>query len=197
MLLSGVVIVEAVDREESETGARGPVEVRVERVTHHVMPKDTPEPTQEERVVECTYETLGILVQRFHDHTEAIPVHRVQVIEGVQREQGRRIIGVESVVTTLTERIAVMERDNQRLRGTMHNTRSGASMANGEIEDLIARRREGMEEMEMEEIEEMEIEGMEEMEMKGMEEMKMEGMEEMKIEAMEKMEMEIEIRIMA
>ncbi|GKE86029.1 hypothetical protein Tco_1559771 [Tanacetum coccineum] len=41
------VVVEAVDREESETGARGPVEVRVERVTHHVMPEDTPEPAQE------------------------------------------------------------------------------------------------------------------------------------------------------
>ncbi|GKD92464.1 hypothetical protein Tco_1372301, partial [Tanacetum coccineum] len=34
------VVVEAVDREESETGARGPVEVRVKRVTHHVMPED-------------------------------------------------------------------------------------------------------------------------------------------------------------
>ncbi|GJV37942.1 putative reverse transcriptase domain-containing protein [Tanacetum coccineum] len=84
------VVVEAVDREESETGARGPVEVRVKRVTH----------------------------PRFHDHTEAISVHRVQVIEGVQREQGRRIVGVESAVTALTKRIAELERDNRRLRGT-------------------------------------------------------------------------------
>ncbi|GKF84504.1 hypothetical protein Tco_0249402, partial [Tanacetum coccineum] len=80
------VVVEAVDREESETSARGPVEVRVERVTHLVMPEDTPEPAQEERVVEYTYETLGSLVQRFHDHTEVIPLHCVQVIEGVQKE---------------------------------------------------------------------------------------------------------------
>ncbi|GJX30496.1 hypothetical protein Tco_0238575 [Tanacetum coccineum] len=111
------VVVEAVDREESETGTRGPVEVRVERVTHPVMPEDTPEPVQE-GAVEVTYETLGDLVQRFHDHTEAIPVHRIQVIEGVQREQGRRIVGVESAVTVLTERIAELERDNRRLRGT-------------------------------------------------------------------------------
>ncbi|GKE60143.1 hypothetical protein Tco_1510510 [Tanacetum coccineum] len=107
------VVVVAIDQEESETGARGPVEVRVERVTHLVMLEDIPEPAQE-GAVEVTYETLGDLVQRFHDHTEAIPVHRIQVIEGVQREQGHRIIRVESAVTALTE----LERDNKRLRGT-------------------------------------------------------------------------------
>ncbi|GJS40847.1 hypothetical protein Tco_0565890 [Tanacetum coccineum] len=111
------VVVEAVDRVESETGMRGPVEVRVERVTHPMMPDDIPEPAQE-GAVEVTHETLGDLVQRFHDHTEAIPVHRVQVIEGVQREQGRRIVEVESAVTTLTERIAELERDTRRLKGT-------------------------------------------------------------------------------
>ncbi|GKC89948.1 hypothetical protein Tco_1150597 [Tanacetum coccineum] len=58
------------------------------------------------------------LVERFHDHTEAILVHRIQVIEGVQREQGHRIVRVESAVTALTQRIAELERDNRRLRGT-------------------------------------------------------------------------------
>ncbi|GKF27207.1 hypothetical protein Tco_0083101, partial [Tanacetum coccineum] len=82
------VVVEAVDREESKTGARGPVQVKVERVTHHVMPEDIPELAQE------------------------------GAVEGVQREQGHRIVGVESAVTTLTERIAELERDNRRLRGT-------------------------------------------------------------------------------
>ncbi|GJT92124.1 hypothetical protein Tco_1080969 [Tanacetum coccineum] len=111
------VVVEAVDRKESETGARGPVEVRVDRVTHPVVADDIPEPAQE-GAVEVTYETLGDLVQRFHDHTEAISVYCIQVIEGVQREQGHRIIGVESAVTALTERIAELEKDNRRLRGT-------------------------------------------------------------------------------
>ncbi|GJY96465.1 hypothetical protein Tco_0513375 [Tanacetum coccineum] len=55
------VVVEAVDREEIETGARGPVEVRVDRVTHPVIADDTPEPAQEGAVV-VTYETLGDLV---------------------------------------------------------------------------------------------------------------------------------------
>nr|GEV03690.1 hypothetical protein [Tanacetum cinerariifolium] len=110
----------------------------------------------EERAATGTYETLGSLVQRFHDHTVAILVHRVQVIEGVQREQGRRIVRVESAVTALIERIPELERDNRRLRGTtsvegqrvdrlqrgmkMPNTRSGASMAHEEIEDLVTGR---------------------------------------------------------
>nr|GEV69812.1 hypothetical protein [Tanacetum cinerariifolium] len=66
---------------------------------------------------EVKYETLGDLVQRFHNHTQAIPIHRIQTTEGIQREQGRRIVRVESAVTALTERVAELERDNQRLRG--------------------------------------------------------------------------------
>ncbi|GJT74838.1 putative reverse transcriptase domain-containing protein [Tanacetum coccineum] len=52
---------------------------------------DTPEPAQE-GAVEVTYETLGDL--------------------------GSRIVGAESAVTILTERVAELERDNRRLRGT-------------------------------------------------------------------------------
>nr|GEW64934.1 reverse transcriptase domain-containing protein [Tanacetum cinerariifolium] len=115
--IDATVVVEAVDRDEIKTGVRGPVEVRVERITHHAMPEDIPEPAQE-GALEVTYETLGDLVKRFHDHTEAIPVHRVQVIEGVQREQGHRIVGVESAVTALTERVNELKRDNRRLKGT-------------------------------------------------------------------------------
>nr|GEY68754.1 hypothetical protein [Tanacetum cinerariifolium] len=81
------------------------------------MPDDIPEPVQE-GAAEVTYETLGYLVQRFHNHTQAILVHRIQTTEGVQREQGHRIVGVESAVTALTKRVAELERDNQRLRGT-------------------------------------------------------------------------------
>nr|GEU68605.1 hypothetical protein [Tanacetum cinerariifolium] len=69
----------------------GPRETRVERVTHPAMLEDISEPTQEGEV-EFTYETLGDL--------------------------GHRIVGVESVVTALTERVTELERDNRRLRGT-------------------------------------------------------------------------------
>ncbi|GKE12396.1 hypothetical protein Tco_1415947, partial [Tanacetum coccineum] len=128
------VIVETIDRDETETGMRGPVEVRVERVTHHVMPEDIPE-TAQEGAVEVTYETLGEEVQRF---------------------QGHKIVGVESAVIALTERVAELERDNRRLRGTMSvesqrvdrlqrsisrmkmpNTRSRASMTREEFEELV------------------------------------------------------------
>nr|GEW35928.1 putative reverse transcriptase domain-containing protein [Tanacetum cinerariifolium] len=111
-----------------ETVARD--EIRVERVTHYMMPEDTPKPAQEERAIECTYETLGSL--------------------------GRRIVGVESAVTALTERIAELERDNKKLRGTasvegqrvdrlhrgmkMPNIRSRASMSQDEVEELVTRR---------------------------------------------------------
>nr|GFC77185.1 hypothetical protein [Tanacetum cinerariifolium] len=69
----------------------GPRETRVKRVTHPAIPEDIPEPAQE---------------------------GAVEVIEGVQREQGHRIVGVESAITALTERVAELERDNRRLRGT-------------------------------------------------------------------------------
>nr|GFC34237.1 hypothetical protein [Tanacetum cinerariifolium] len=126
-----------------------PRETRDERVTHPAMPEDIPEPAQE-GAAEVTYETLGYLVQRFHDHTQVIPVHRIQTTEGIQREQGSRIVGVESTVTALTKRVTELERDNQRLRGTasietwhvtkMPNTQSRASMTHEEVEELIARR---------------------------------------------------------
>ncbi|GJR38347.1 putative reverse transcriptase domain-containing protein [Tanacetum coccineum] len=68
--IDGRVVVEAIDRDEKETGVRGPVEVRVERVTHPVMPEDILEPAQE-GVVEATYETLGDLVQRKMPNTRS------------------------------------------------------------------------------------------------------------------------------
>ncbi|GJR14227.1 putative reverse transcriptase domain-containing protein [Tanacetum coccineum] len=126
---------------EIDECVRGPVEVRVERVTHLVMPEDILEPAQE---------------------------GAVEVIEGVQKEQGHRIVGVKLIVTALTERVAKLERDNRRLRGTasvksqrvdrlqhgmshmqrelrqirrkMPNTRSGASMTHEEVEELVTRR---------------------------------------------------------
>nr|GEV80971.1 hypothetical protein [Tanacetum cinerariifolium] len=76
------VAVEAVDQEEIKTGVRGPIEVRVERITHPAMPEDIPEPAQEGAV------------------------------------EGHKIVRFESAVTALTERVAKLERDNKRLRGT-------------------------------------------------------------------------------
>ncbi|GJR70748.1 putative reverse transcriptase domain-containing protein [Tanacetum coccineum] len=165
------VVVEAIGRDETETGVRGLIKVKVERVTHPVMPEDIPEPAQEGAA-----------------------------IEEVQREQGHMIVGVESAVIALTETIAELERDNMRLRGTMSvesqrvdrlqrgmsrmqrelrqmrrlrfydrvrvgrleakmpNTRSGASMTHESLKELVTRREMEMEEMEIEGMEKTEIE---------------------------------------
>ncbi|GJS24266.1 reverse transcriptase domain-containing protein, partial [Tanacetum coccineum] len=69
-----------------------------------------------EGAVEVTYETLGDLVQRFHDHTVEIPVHRIQAIEGIQRDQGHRIVATGQQSADMLERIHELERDNRRLR---------------------------------------------------------------------------------
>nr|GFC47607.1 hypothetical protein [Tanacetum cinerariifolium] len=71
------VLVEVVDQDEVRTDMRGSVEVKVDGVTHLVIADDIPKPAQEEGAVEVTYETLGDLVERFHDHTVEILVHRV------------------------------------------------------------------------------------------------------------------------
>ncbi|GJV77904.1 hypothetical protein Tco_1509488 [Tanacetum coccineum] len=117
--------VEVDSRESSEPsrsrGTNVGVDDDIKRVDEsHSKPEIEPatqEAVQEERAAEGTYETLGSMVQRFHHNTVAIPVHRVQVIEGVQREHGRRIIRVESAVNALTKRIVELKRDNKRLRG--------------------------------------------------------------------------------
>nr|GFB91424.1 hypothetical protein [Tanacetum cinerariifolium] len=57
-----------------------------------------------------------------HVRADLIPspkrVRDIGYLADVEREQGLRIVRVESVVTALTERVAELERDNMRLRGT-------------------------------------------------------------------------------
>ncbi|GJR42844.1 hypothetical protein Tco_1310947 [Tanacetum coccineum] len=174
------VLVEAIDREEIEMGVRGPVEVRVNRVTHLVVADDIPKPAQE-GAVEVTYETLGDLVQRFRDHTKEIPVRRVQLERDNRILKDMMDVASQRVArSVLTKRVTELERDNRRLRGTIPNTRSGASRTREAVNEQSDRRmaealrvRDAIEEMEMEETE------MEEMEMEEME------MEEMKMEEME------------
>ncbi|GKG61935.1 hypothetical protein Tco_0623652, partial [Tanacetum coccineum] len=59
----------------------------------------------QEGAIEVTYETLGDFVQRFHDHTEEIPVRCVQVIKSVQRDQGYRIVATRQQSADMLERI--------------------------------------------------------------------------------------------
>ncbi|GKA89959.1 putative reverse transcriptase domain-containing protein [Tanacetum coccineum] len=66
--------------------------------------------------VEVTYEILGDLVQRFHDHTDEILVHRIQVIETAQRhlEAGQLMASGERV--GLADRIRRLGRENLKVR---------------------------------------------------------------------------------
>ncbi|GJR29909.1 putative reverse transcriptase domain-containing protein [Tanacetum coccineum] len=97
---------------------------------HTAIPDDIPEPALEAGAVEVTYETLGDLVPRFHDHTEEIPVRRVHAIEGVHRDQGHKIVATGQQSNVLSERISE----------TMTNTRSGATMTREAVNELIERR---------------------------------------------------------
>ncbi|GKC41714.1 hypothetical protein Tco_1059436 [Tanacetum coccineum] len=54
------VVVEVVDREEIETGARGPVKVRVDKVTHLMIDDDIPDPAQEEGAVELERDNMRL-----------------------------------------------------------------------------------------------------------------------------------------
>ncbi|GKD44649.1 hypothetical protein Tco_1269294, partial [Tanacetum coccineum] len=123
-------IVEAIDLEEIETGARGPVEVRVNRVTHPVIVDDIPKPTQEEGAVEVTYNTLGDLVKRFHDHTEEIPVHRVQAIKRAlgARDAARNL---EPLIGDGSEKEEVNGNGENRNRGNENGGNENGGNGNG------------------------------------------------------------------
>ncbi|GKD76967.1 hypothetical protein Tco_1339588 [Tanacetum coccineum] len=86
-------VVETAAEEEVESKERDTVEVEVDPRVRPVVDYDVREFVREDvsnyikanRVVEVTYETLGDLVQRFHDHVVEIPVYWIQVIESEQR----------------------------------------------------------------------------------------------------------------
>ncbi|GKC56623.1 NAC domain-containing protein [Tanacetum coccineum] len=82
-------VVETATEEEVESRERDTVEVEVDPRVRPVIEDDVHESVREDVLdhvtangaVEVTYETLGGLVQRFHDHAVKIPVHQIQVIE--------------------------------------------------------------------------------------------------------------------
>ncbi|GJU59634.1 putative reverse transcriptase domain-containing protein [Tanacetum coccineum] len=85
-------------KEEAESSARGMIEIGVDRVTHPVVSDDTIEPVRE-------------------DYPDLITVHRVRVIESVERDQEHRIVATSQQNAVMSEMISTLERDNMRLRG--------------------------------------------------------------------------------
>ncbi|GJS06012.1 putative ribonuclease H-like domain-containing protein [Tanacetum coccineum] len=97
-----------------------------------------------EGAVEVMYKTLGDLVQRFHDHTEEIPVHRVQLERDNKRLRDMmdvaRLLGLRLV---LGGTWSAIPRFFLIILETMPNTRSGASRTREGINEQIDRQMAG------------------------------------------------------
>ncbi|GKC56170.1 hypothetical protein Tco_1083768 [Tanacetum coccineum] len=106
------------------------IQAEIDGVMHPAVSDDIPEPTQE-GAVEVTYEALRDLVQRFHDHTVEIPIHRVQL-----ERDNTRLIGTLDVAS---QRVSRPKRRELRVQ-IMPNTRFGATMTREAVDELIARR---------------------------------------------------------
>ncbi|GKB27598.1 hypothetical protein Tco_0866999 [Tanacetum coccineum] len=80
--------------EEDDSSVRGTIEIRVDRVTHLVVLDDTAEPVREDSPelvstdgsLEVMQRGLDMVMQELYDHMVEITIHRVRVIESVQRD---------------------------------------------------------------------------------------------------------------
>ncbi|GJZ72791.1 reverse transcriptase domain-containing protein [Tanacetum coccineum] len=113
--------------EEAKSSARGTIEIGVDRLTHPVVSDDTAEAVREnfpelvsaDESLEVMQRGLDMVMQELYDHMVEIPVHRVRVIESVQRDQGHRIMATSQQSAAMSVRIGTLERDNRRLRGML------------------------------------------------------------------------------
>ncbi|GKE01825.1 hypothetical protein Tco_1389808 [Tanacetum coccineum] len=79
---------------EAESSARGTIGIGVDRVTHPVVADDMTEPVREDHPdlvsadgsLEVRQRGLDVVMKELYDHMVEIPVHRVRVIESVQRD---------------------------------------------------------------------------------------------------------------
>ncbi|GJW84839.1 hypothetical protein Tco_0157984 [Tanacetum coccineum] len=80
--------------EEAESSARGTIEIGVDRVTHLVLSDDTAKTVREDfpelvsayGSLEVMKRDLDMVMQELYDHMVEIPVHRVRVIQSVERD---------------------------------------------------------------------------------------------------------------
>ncbi|GJR23120.1 hypothetical protein Tco_0971647 [Tanacetum coccineum] len=97
------------------------------RVTHSVVSDDTielvredfPELVSADRSLKVMQRGLDMVMQELYDHMVEIPVHRVRVIESVQRDQRHRIVANNQQSVAMCEKIGTLERYNRRLRGML------------------------------------------------------------------------------
>ncbi|GJW83442.1 reverse transcriptase domain-containing protein [Tanacetum coccineum] len=114
-------------RRRLESSARGTIEIWVDRVTYLVISDDTVEPVREvypdlvsaDGFLEVMQRGLDVVMQELYDHMVEISVHRVIVIESVQRDQRNRIMATSQQSAAMSEMISMLERNNMRLRGIL------------------------------------------------------------------------------
>nr|GEY54225.1 hypothetical protein [Tanacetum cinerariifolium] len=102
---------------EAESSVRGTIEIRVDRVSHLVVSDDTTEPVRDDLPelvhadgsLEVMQRGLDLVMQELYDHLMEIPVHRVRVIESVQRDQGHRIVATSQQNAAMLERISTLK----------------------------------------------------------------------------------------
>ncbi|GJU35920.1 putative reverse transcriptase domain-containing protein [Tanacetum coccineum] len=113
--------------EEAKSSARGTIEIGVDRLTHPVVSDDTakavrenfPELVSADESLEVMQRGLDVVMHELYDHMVEIPVHRVRVIESVQRDQRHRIVATSQQSAAMSVRIGTLEQDNRRLIGML------------------------------------------------------------------------------
>nr|GEX38332.1 hypothetical protein [Tanacetum cinerariifolium] len=103
------VVAETVARDKVGADTRDIVKGGDNRVTHLVVLEDVQEASREERAVERTYETLGILVQRLHDHTMAIQSIVYRRLRGTASVKGQRVDRLQCGMSRLQIRDVCLE----------------------------------------------------------------------------------------
>ncbi|GKC29045.1 hypothetical protein Tco_1036339 [Tanacetum coccineum] len=135
-----------------DIAARG-TDVRVEVSTAAEEEAESTEPVREDHPglvsadgsLEVMQRGLDVVMQELYDHMVGIPVHRVRVIESVQRDQGHRIVATSQQSATMSKMISTLERDNMRLKGMLGVERTMPTatcfgMTQDAINELIAKR---------------------------------------------------------
>ncbi|GJS66143.1 putative reverse transcriptase domain-containing protein [Tanacetum coccineum] len=120
------VKMETAAEEEADSSARGTIEIGVDRVTHVVVSDDIGEPVREDfpewvsadGSLEVMQRGLDVVMQELYDRMMEIPVHRVGVIESVQRDQRLRgMLGVKRQrVDRLRRSMSYVQRDLRQIR---------------------------------------------------------------------------------
>ncbi|GJZ77052.1 putative reverse transcriptase domain-containing protein [Tanacetum coccineum] len=138
--------------EEAESSVRGMIKIRVDRVTHLFVSVDIDEHVREDfpklvsvdGSLEVMQRGLDVVMQELYDHMVEILVHRVRVIESVERDQGHSIVATSQQSVVMLERIGTLERDKMRLRGMLGVERQRFDRLRRSMSTMLTATRSGM-----------------------------------------------------